>query len=66
MSATRSFRLGYSIITWGGTPDLDQALGAIAGAGWEGAEFTGTSLESTAYTECADRGVSRVSLRRKK
>ena len=45
MSATRSFRLGYSIITWGGTPDLDQALGAIAGAGWEGAEFTGTSLE---------------------
>ena len=45
MSATRSFRLGYSIITWGGTPDLDQALGAIVGAGWEGAEFTGTSLE---------------------
>ena len=45
MSATRSFRLGYSIITWGGTPDLDQALGAIAGASWEGAEFTSTSLE---------------------
>ena len=45
MSAQRSFRLGYSIITWGGTPDLDQALGAISGAGWEGAEFTSVSLE---------------------
>ena len=29
MSATRSFRLGYSIIGWGGTPDLDEALMAI-------------------------------------
>jgi inosose dehydratase len=43
--ATRPFKLGYSIISWGGTPDLDEALGAISGAGWEGAEFTGTSLE---------------------
>jgi len=45
MSTTRSFRLGYSIIGWGGTPDLDKALGAIKEAGWEGAEFTGVSLE---------------------
>ena len=43
--STRSFKLGYSIITWGGTPDLHEALGAISGAGWEGAEFTSTSLE---------------------
>ena len=45
MRAPRSFRLGYSIIGWGGTPDLDEALGAIKEAGWEGAEFTGVSLE---------------------
>ena len=29
MSTTRSFRLGYSFFGWGGTPDLDEALGAI-------------------------------------
>lgn len=45
MIATRSFRLGYSCITWGPTPDLDKALGAIAGAGWEGVEFIGVSLD---------------------
>lgn len=45
MSTGRSFHLGYSIITWGGTPDLEEALGAISGAGWEGAEFTGVSLD---------------------
>lgn len=45
MSAARSFRLGYSCITWGPTPDLDEMLGAIAGAGWEGVEFIGVSLD---------------------
>ena len=45
MSATRSFRLGYSCITWGATPNLDEVLGAIAGAGWEGVEFIGVSLD---------------------
>ena len=44
MSATRTFRLGSSTITWGGTPDLDEVLGTIADAGWEGAEFIGISL----------------------
>ena len=39
MSEGRSFRLGYSTITWGPTPDLDRVLGTIAGAGWEGVEF---------------------------
>ena len=39
MSDARLFRLGYSTITWGPTPDLHEALGAIADAGWEGVEF---------------------------
>ena len=41
----RSFRLGYSCITWGATPNLDEVLGTIAGAGWEGVEFIGVSLD---------------------
>lgn len=45
MSSTRSFHLGYSCITWGSTPNLDEVLGAIAGAGWEGVEFIGVSLD---------------------
>ena len=45
MSATRTFRLGYSTITWGGTPDLDKVLGTIADAGWEGVEFISISLD---------------------
>ena len=45
MSGTRSFRLGYSTITWGTTPDLDEALGAIAAAGWEGVEFISAPLD---------------------
>ena len=45
MTATYPFRLGYSCITWGPTPDLDEVLGAIAGAGWEGVEFIGVSAD---------------------
>lgn len=41
----RSFRLGYSCISWGATPNLHEVLGAIAGAGWEGVEFIGVSLD---------------------
>lgn len=41
----REFKLGYSTITWGPTPDLDRVLGAIAAAGWEGVEFIGISLD---------------------
>jgi inosose dehydratase len=42
---TPPFRLGYSCITWGTTPDLDAVLGTIADAGWEGVEFIGVSPE---------------------
>ena len=45
MSATRSFRLAYSTITWGPTPDLDRVLRTIAAAGWAGVEFIGISLD---------------------
>lgn len=45
MAGDRTFRLGYSSITWGPTPDLDLMLGTIADAGWEGIEFLGTSPE---------------------
>lgn len=41
----RKFHLGYSTITWGGTPDLDRVLGTIAAAGWEGVEFISVSLD---------------------
>ena len=30
MCAEQSFRLGYSTITWGPTPDLDRVFGTIA------------------------------------
>jgi inosose dehydratase len=45
MPGERSFRLGYSVISWGDTPDLDQVLGVIGGAGWQGVEFIGVSLD---------------------
>ena len=45
MSGVRSFSLGYSCISWGVTPDLDEVLGTIADAGWEGVEFIGVSLD---------------------
>src|SRR5438874_831946 len=45
MSGDRTFRLGYSVISWGETPELDQVFGAIHGAGWEGVEFIGVSLD---------------------
>ena len=45
MSGERSFRLGYSTITWGATPDLDNVLGTIADAGWEGVEFISVSMD---------------------
>ncbi len=45
MTATYPFRLGYSCITWGPTPDLDEVLGAIASTGWEGVEFIGVSAD---------------------
>ena len=45
MGAERSFRLGYSTITWGPTPDLDRVLGTIADAGWEGVEFISVSMD---------------------
>ena len=35
----RTFKLGYSTISWGQTPDLDAVLGTIAEAGYEGVEF---------------------------
>ena len=44
MSSDRTFRLGYSSITWGPEPDLDEMLGAISAAGWEGVEFISVSL----------------------
>ena len=45
MSARRPFHLGYSVISWGETPDLDSVIGSIAQAGWEGVEFIGVSLD---------------------
>ncbi len=45
MKTGRPFSLGYTSLTWGQTPNLDQALGAIAGAGWEGVEFISVSLD---------------------
>lgn len=45
MSGVRSFSLGYSCISWGVTPDLDEVLGTIADAGWEGVEFISISLD---------------------
>ena len=45
MSAERSFRLGYSTITWSPTPDLDKVLGTMADAGWEGVEFISVSMD---------------------
>jgi inosose dehydratase len=45
VSAPRAFRLGYSSLTWGETPDLEEMLAAIAGAGWEGVEFIGMSSD---------------------
>ncbi len=45
MNTGRTFRLGYSSITWGREPDLDEMLGAISGAGWEGVEFIPVSLD---------------------
>ena len=41
----RSFRLGYSTISWGPTPDLDAVLRVVADAGWEGVEFISISLD---------------------
>jgi sugar phosphate isomerase/epimerase len=37
--ADRTFRLGYSTIGWGQTPDLEAVLGQISEAGYEGVEF---------------------------
>ncbi len=45
MNNGRPFRLGYNTNSWGRTPDLDAMLGDIAGAGWEGVEFIGLSLD---------------------
>src|ERR1035437_5819924 len=45
MSANRPFHLGYSVISWGETPDLDRVIETIARAGWEGVEFIGVSLD---------------------
>ena len=45
MCAEQSFRLGYSTITWGPTPDLDRVFGTIADAGWEGVEFISVALD---------------------
>ncbi|MBI2942000.1 MAG: sugar phosphate isomerase/epimerase [Chloroflexi bacterium] len=45
MAGTFPFRLGYSVISWGSTPNLDEVLGTIAAAGWEGVEFIGVSLD---------------------
>ena len=45
MNAERSFRLGYSTITWGPTPDLDKVLGTVADTGWEGVEFISVSMD---------------------
>jgi len=45
MNVARSFHLGYSVISWGETPDLDDVIGAIARAGWGGVEFIGVSLD---------------------
>ena len=45
MSAERSFRLGYTTITWAPRPDLDKVLGTIADAGWEGVEFISVSMD---------------------
>lgn len=45
MSAERSFRLGYSTITWGPTPDLDKVFGSMADAGWEGVEFISVAMD---------------------
>ncbi len=45
MSEGRTFRLGYNTLTWGATPDMDEMLGAISGAGWEGVEFISASLD---------------------
>ena len=45
MITTRPFRLGYSSLTWGATPNLDEMLGAVSDAGWEGVEFISVSLD---------------------
>jgi inosose dehydratase len=45
MTANYPFRLGYSCISWGTTPDLDRVLGTIAEAGWAGVEFIGVSAD---------------------
>ena len=41
----RTFKLGYSTISWGQTPDLDSVLGTIAEAGYEGVEFISISTD---------------------
>ena len=45
MNSNRSFKLGYSTITWDQTPDYDEVLGTISDAGWEGVEFIRGSLD---------------------
>ncbi len=45
MTTGRTFRLGYNTLTWGATPDMEEMLGAISGAGWEGVEFISSSLD---------------------
>ena len=45
MTTGRSFRLSYSSLTWGATPDMEEMLDAIAGAGWEGVEIISASLD---------------------
>jgi inosose dehydratase len=45
MTDARPFKLGYSSLTWGETPDLDEMLRAIADAGWEGVELIGVSTD---------------------
>ena len=45
METPRPFRLGYNTNTWIPTPNLDEMLSAIAGAGWEGVEFINISTD---------------------
>ena len=45
MDTKRSFRLGYSDATWGDMPGLEEAMSAIAAAGWEGVEIRSASID---------------------
>ena len=45
MDTNRSFQLGYSDATWGDMPGLEEAMSAIAAAGWEGVEIRNASID---------------------